>query len=407
MTIMTMPGEDPRDRTPFKSLGALGITLVAAAITLVWLQFKGMLAPTTQLTLIASSAGLVMDPGAKVTYDGVQIGKVTSITETNDGGVPKAKLILGVVPQYISAIPANARVDIKASTIFGNKTVAFSSPNEPVKKRITSLRVIDASSVTTEINTVFETITSISKKVDPVKLSLTLTATAQALDGLGEKFGQSLVRANKILDDINSRMPTIRRDFQQLSALADVYSDASPDLWHAFGDILTTARTLNTQQRDLDRALLASTGVANTGADILERGGPYLARGLTDAIPTNQLLDAYSPEILCTLRNFNDLITQAAAAVGGNGYSVKVHAGTVGAANPYVYPDNLPRVNAKGGPEGRPGCWQQINRNLWPEPLLVMDTGVSTAPYNHLGIGQPMLSEYVWGRQFGENTINP
>lgn len=36
-----------------------------------------------------------------------------------------------------------------------------------------------------------------------------------------------------------------------------------------------------------------------------------------------------------------------------------------------------------------------------------MDTGFSLAPYNHIGIGQPMLVEYVWGRQIGEPTINP
>ena len=33
--------------------------------------------------------------------------------------------------------------------------------------------------------------------------------------------------------------------------------------------------------------------------------------------------------------------------------------------------------------------------------------GASLAPYNHLELGQPMFGEYVWGRQFGENTINP
>src|ERR1700720_83125 len=75
--------------------------------------------------------------------------------------------------------------------------------------------------------------------------------------------------------------------------------------------------------------------------------------------------------------------------------------------NPYVYPDNLPRVNAHGGPEGRPGCWQPITRDLWPAPYLVMDTGASIAPYNHFMLGSPILIEYVWGRQVGENTINP
>jgi phospholipid/cholesterol/gamma-HCH transport system substrate-binding protein len=88
--------------------------------------------------------------------------------------------------------------------------------------------------------------------------------------------------------------------------------------------------------------------------------------------------------------------------VSGTGF------GTImGAGNPYVYPDNLPRGNARGGPEGRPGCWQKITRDLWPAPYLVLDTGASIAPYNHFGLGQPTFIEYVRGRQIGEYTINP
>jgi hypothetical protein len=49
--------------------------------------------------------------------------------------------------------------------------------------------VIDASAVTTEFNTLFETVTSIAEKVDPIKVNETLTATAQALTGLGDRFG--------------------------------------------------------------------------------------------------------------------------------------------------------------------------------------------------------------------------
>jgi phospholipid/cholesterol/gamma-HCH transport system substrate-binding protein len=98
---------------------------------------------------------------------------------------------------------------------------------------------------------------------------------------------------------------------------------------------------------------------------------------------------------------------KVAASLGGNGYSLQTLSTIEGAGNPYVYPDNLPRVNARGGPEGRPGCWQPITRDLYPAPYLVADTGVSIAPYNHFELGQPILIEYVWGRQVGENTINP
>jgi phospholipid/cholesterol/gamma-HCH transport system substrate-binding protein len=321
------------------------------------------------------------------------------------GGKSVAELTLEVAPHYIPLIPANVDAQVKASTVFGNKYVSFTSPKDPAKARISSADVIKSSGVTTEFNTLFETLTSISEKVDPVKLNLTLSAAAEALNGLGTKFGQSIVNGNAVLDDVNPQMPQIRTNFQQLSKLADVYTKASPDLWDFLDHAVTTARTLNEQQKDLDAALLASTGFGNTGADIFERGGPYFVRGQADLIPTAKLFDTYSPEILCTIRNYATSI--AAESAGGNGYSIDFHIGLTGAPNPYVYPDNLPRVNAKGGPGGAPGCWQPVTHEFWPAPFLVADYGASLAPYNHFELGQPILTEYVWGRQVGENTINP
>jgi phospholipid/cholesterol/gamma-HCH transport system substrate-binding protein len=276
-----------------------------------------------------------------------------------------------------------------------------------VPQRITTKDTIQVSGVTTEFNTLFETVVSISEKVDPVKLNATLAATAQALDGLGERFGQSIIHGNEILNDVNPRMGQIHDDIHKLAQLADVYADASPDLWAFLRNADTTIRTLNDQQANLDAALMASIGFGNTGADVFERGGPYLTRGAADLIPTSQLLNEYSPEIFCTIRNFHDVAPKVADSLGGNGYSLRTHSEVLGAPNPYVYPDNLPRVNARGGPEGKPGCWQELNRNLWPAPYLVMDTGASIAPNNHFELGSPFAIEYIWGRQVGEYTINP
>jgi phospholipid/cholesterol/gamma-HCH transport system substrate-binding protein len=186
-----------------------------------------------------------------------------------------------------------------------------------------------------------------------------------------------------------------------------VYADSAPNLFDALEHAVTTARTLNDQQGNIDAALMASVGFGNTGGEVFEKGGPYLVRSAADLIPTTQLLDEYSPALYCTIRNYHDVEPKVASSLGGNGYSLRTHSEVLGAANPYVYPDNLPRVNAHGGPEGRPGCWQPVTRDLWPQPYLVMDTGASIAPYNHIELGQPIAIEYVWGRQIGENTINP
>jgi phospholipid/cholesterol/gamma-HCH transport system substrate-binding protein len=387
--------------------GVVLLLVGALVLVLVYLQFRGDFTPKTELTMVASRAGLVMEPGSKVTFNGVEIGRVASISEIESDGKPAAKLVLNVDPRYIPLIPANVVANIEAATLFGNKYVSLTSPESPQQQRITPHDVIDVRSVTTEFNTLFETITSIAEKVDPIELNATLSAVAQALDGLGSSFGESIVNANQILAQLNPRMPQLNYDVRRLADLGDIYARSSPDLWGFLQNAVTTARTLTKQQSDLDAALLAAVGAGKTGEDIFTRGGPYLARGAADLVPTAALLDTYSPELFCMVRNFHDAAPYVANAVGGNGYSLAAAGTILGAPNPYVYPDNLPRVNAHGGPGGRPGCWQTITRDLWPAPYLVMDTGASLAPYNHFELGQPMFTEYVWGRQYGENTINP
>ena len=260
---------------------------------------------------------------------------------------PAAKLVLDVTPKYVNP----------------------TSPKNPAGQSITPSTVIDATSVTTVFNTLFETLTSIAEKVDPVKVNLTLTAAAEALTRLGDKFGAAIVNADSVLDDVNPRMPQAHYDVQRLAALGDTYADA----------------------------------------DVFGRGGPCLARGAAGLAPTSQLLDEYSPEIFCTFRNYHDVAPKVYADLGNNGYSLwaRSSGAVAGAPGPYIYPENLPPTNANGGPGGRPGCWQTITRELWPAPYLVMDDGASIAPYNHLDVGSPLVVEYEWGRQLGDNTINP
>jgi phospholipid/cholesterol/gamma-HCH transport system substrate-binding protein len=400
---------DPRRGPPYKTVGLVTIVVMGLIGLVLYSQFRGDLTPKTKLTMVAARAGLVMDPGSKVTYNGVEIGRVSGISEITRDGKPAAKVVLDVTPKYVNMIPANVAAEVKATTVFGNKYVALSSPKSPAPQSITPSTVIDATSVTTEFNTLFETLTSIAEKVDPVKVNLTLSAAAEALTGLGEKFGASLINGNAILDDLNPQLPRVRFDVARLAALGDTYADAAPDLWAALDHAVTTARTLNRQLVDLDAALLAAAGLGNAGADVFGRSGPYLARGAVDLVPTAQLLDEYSPEIFCTIRNFNDVAPKIHNALGDNGYALGAHSSgaVAGAPNPYIYPENLPRTNARGGPGGRPGCWQSITRELWPAPYLVMDTGASVAPYNHLEVGSPFVVDYVWGRQLGDNTINP
>jgi phospholipid/cholesterol/gamma-HCH transport system substrate-binding protein len=65
--------------------------------------------------------------------------------------------------------------------------------------------------------------------------------------------------------------------------------------------------------------------------------------------------------------------------------------------DPYRYPDNLPKVNAKGGPGGRPGCGSlpDVSKNF-PVKYLVTDTGFGTGLdlRPNPGIGFPGYNNY-------------
>ncbi len=392
---------------PYRRAGVVTIALLVLIIALVYGQFRGAFESKTSLTMVAPRAGLVMDPGGPVTYNGVQIGRVADISPTEYEDKPAAKFTLAVDPKYIKLIPSNVEANILATTLFGNKYVSLTAPEHPTPQRISTKDII-ATSVTTELNTLFETVNNLSESIDPIKLNLTLHAAAEALTGLGDKLGQSLVNGNTILDDANERMPYFRRDLKGFAKLGDVYADGAPDLVGFMEGSIPTVKTITAQQKELDATLLAAAGVGNLGADITDRFGPYFRRQFSDLVPVSALLDEYSPELFCAIRNLAEGAPKVYEFLGGgDGYALDTVSELVSPANPYIYPDNLPRYNARGGPGGAPGCWQEITHDFWPAPYLVADTGVSQAPYNHFEVGSPWAIDYVWGRQVGDNTINP
>ena len=81
--------------------------------------------------MMSDRSGLSMDPGAKVTFNGVEIGKVGDVSETTVGDQPRAKITLEVDRKYLNLIPKNVDAKINATTVFGNKYISFTSPKDP------------------------------------------------------------------------------------------------------------------------------------------------------------------------------------------------------------------------------------------------------------------------------------
>ncbi|WP_396905279.1 MCE family protein [Mycolicibacterium phlei] len=362
---------------PDKRLVATGLVTVlalAAVVALAVALFRGDLTKTEPLTVIAERAGLVMNPDARVKLNGAQVGTVSSIEPLPDG---RAKLHLAIDPEAMSLIPANVRVEIGSTTVFGAKSVSLVPPPDPSPESVRPGQVLDVEHVTVEINTIFEQLVAVLSRIEPAKLNETLGALSSGLSGRGEKFGQMLVDLDEMLATIG--VDNLSHDLSVMPEVLDGYADAAPDLLTIVDHSTSISDTLVEKQQDLDTMLLSAIGLAEVGNDVLGENRPAITDVMRLLVPTTDLTNQYSPAINCMLKGMVPLATAAPLPVPG----VLLLDSFVLGSERYRYPSNLPKVAAKGGPQcaGLPELGYEERA-----PYVVTDTNASRAAYGNQGI---------------------
>ncbi len=369
--------------------------VIGALVALTVLLFNGTLRSFVPVTLVSDRAGLVMENGAKVKLRGVQVGEVGAIG-THDG---LAALDLKLDPGPFAYLPSNVEAEIKSSTAFGAKYVDLIIPDDPSSQPLRSGAVLQSRNVTVEVNTVFENLQSVVHAIDPAKLNSVLSAVAQSLRGKGDRIGEAITSANNLLLTVNPRMPTVQRDWQLFGQTTAAYSTAAQDILSILDSAATTSTTITTHAQALDTLLLSAIGFARSGIDTVGGNQANLVRAMNILDPTTNLLLKYSPSYTCLFQGAQWFLEHGGRdAMGGNGKSVIMDAAMLAGDDPYRFPDNLPIVNAKGGPGGKPGCGSlpDVSKNF-PVKYLVTDTGFGTGPdiRTNPGIGFPGWANYL------------
>jgi len=376
------------------------VLVVVAASTLTAMAFSGTLRTTVPLTVISDRAGLVMEDGAKVKLRGVQIGEVASVDAYADpAGTNLSKLRLKIAPNDFQYLPNNVEAEIKSSTAFGAKYVDLIVPSEGASsRRLAPGAVLHSRNVTVEVNTVFENLESIVRAIDPAKLNGVLSALADGFRGKGDRIGQAITEGNRALLAVNPKMPTVRRDWQLFGKTTQAYSDAAQDILATLDSFSTTSVTITKNKTALDEVLLSAIGFADSGVNTIGRNQLNLASAINLVAPTFELLNKYSPTYTCTFQGAQWYLEHGGRdAMGGNGKSLMIDGGLLFGDDPYRYPANLPIVQAKGGPSGKPSCGSLPDASAnFPVKYLVTDTGFGTGLdiRPNPGIGFPGFNNY-------------
>jgi len=372
------------------------ILLVAVAVFLfvTTAAFAGTFRSYVPVTLTSDRAGLVMETGAKVEMRGVQVGRVGQISDAKN----RAGLTLEIDPDEIRYIPANVEAQISATTAFGAKFVELLYPEKPSRARLAAGAVLHSKNVSTEINTVFENVVDLLNMIDPVKLNAVLSAVADGVRGQGQRMGEATTDLNEVLQALNARSDTVRRDWRSFKNFNDTYDAAARDILSVLNAASTTSSTVVDHSKTLDSLLLNAIGFGQAGTNLLGTSRDNLVGAVNVLEPTTNLLFKYSPEYTCLLQGTKWYLDHGGyAAWGGDGRTLQLDVALLLGNDPYVFPENLPLVAAKGGPGGKPGCGSlpDASKNF-PVRDLITNTGFGTGLdiRPNPGIGHPCWADY-------------
>ena len=286
--------------------------LIAGSIAI----YQKVFTPVTMVTVKADRAGLQLPKFGDVRIHGVLVGQVRSVTQDGHQAVIK----LGLDPREARRIPDNVTVEIRPTTLFGQKYVSFVDPPEPSSTPLRDGDVIPASRVTTsvELQHVLATLFPLLRSIRPGDINSTLYALATALQGRGDQLGRTVDDLDSYLAAMNVQLPTLRKDLQSLASVSQTYALAAPDLVDLLKNATTTARTVVQEQHVLSAFFSSMTSLSQVSTRILTTNEQGIVQEGKVAAPLMQLLDTYSPEYTCLLQGADRYTGRLAAIFKGN-----------------------------------------------------------------------------------------
>lgn len=287
---------------PLVGLGYLAAVLVVVILAVASYRKDLPWQHGVEVSVLASTAGLELNPHSEVKVKGVTVGEVTSIT--SDGRTATVHLRLD--PATAHLVPAAADASFVPKTLFGEKYVNIITPPGPAGPPISAGGVIRQSATAVEVGELYTHLDAVLQALHPDQLSVALGSLAGALRGQGGRLGDTTATLASYLGGINPRLPELIRDVQRLDTTSSVYADAAPDLLRTLDNGATISKDLLTaHEDDLARLLVGGQDATDRVDDLVDRSGKPLLRAADQARPVLDLLADYASEFPCLIKALN------------------------------------------------------------------------------------------------------
>jgi phospholipid/cholesterol/gamma-HCH transport system substrate-binding protein len=292
----------------FSGLGVkvYGVGFLALCVLFVWFTYAMFTKKFTdydEVTLKSSKTGLSLPARADVKIRGVIVGEVLEVNSTGDG----ADLTLGLYADQRDTIPRNTDAQILPKTLFGEKYVALQVPEQP-QGTIQAGDTIEQGKVAIEVEEVLNDLMPLLRTIKPAELNYTLNAIANALEGRGNKIGESLETLDAYLKRQNPEMPALLDSLDKLGKVSEVYNSIVPDLTRLLRNSVKTTGTLESKEKELQALFTDVAGFSTTTRQFLRKNGDNMIRLANQGQRILPMVARYAPEFNCLFRGLTAAI---------------------------------------------------------------------------------------------------
>jgi len=343
--------------------GVAFLVVIALFISLTVAVYNKVFSNDTLVTLYTDSTGNQMNVNADVMVRGVVIGSVRSITADGAG----ARIGLAISPSVAGSLPSNVTAQLLPTTLFGERYVDLVVPASPATQTLAQTRVIaqDSSADAVELERVLNDLYPMLTAVQPDKLSVTLSAIAEALSGRGAELGATIDTINGYLRQFNTQLPALDADISELAQVSKTYAQAAPGIVQALRDFSVTSQTIVAEAANLDSLYSTVTAASESLDSFLTRNEQNIIDLTTASEPTLATLARYSAEFPCVLSGLTTFAANMNKVLGAGtrqpGLHVTVHA--VPSAGRYLPGVNTPRYDDDLGAACYPAPFSGITLN--------------------------------------------
>ena len=285
-----------------------GIAFLLVMAVLAWLSiqvYQEKFSDDVLVTLKTDRIGNQLNSSSEVKARGVVVGDVRAVRGGQDGAV----IELAIKPEALGRIPKDVTALLIPKTLFGERYVQLSIPDGSTADPIEAGDVIrqDRSRNAIELERVFDDLMPVLKAVQPEKLATTLTAIATALEGRGERIGDTMANTASYLEEFNPNLPTLTDDLRDLAEVSELYGDIAPDLLDSLTDSSVTLNTVADQRVQLTDLYAQVTRSSQDVTVFLRNNSANLIRLAASSRAPLEVAAEYSPSFPCTLKALTDL----------------------------------------------------------------------------------------------------